>query len=76
MNWKASERDQPDFPEVHHYNSLLIEYVGDIYESIFGFPKYVYWELSTKYMVEILPYGIVPLDEENPNLVTLNQSKD
>ena len=66
MNQKASERNRTDFPQACNYNGFLIDYVNDIYESIFGFTKYVNWELSTKYMLENLPYGIVPLDKEGP----------
>ena len=63
MTWKASERNKPDFPQVHYYNGLLIDYVNELYESILGFPKYVNWELSNSYMADNSPYGIVPLDE-------------
>ena len=66
MNWKSSERNQPDFPQVRHYNSLMIDYVNELCESIFGFNKYVNWELSTNYMEDNLPYGIVLLDKEGP----------
>ena len=66
MNWKVSERNQPDFQQVRHYNGLLIDYVNDLYESICSYPKYVNWELSTNYMEENSLYGIVLLDKEGP----------
>ena len=31
MNWKESERNKPDFPQVCHYNGLLIEDVNELY---------------------------------------------
>ena len=63
MNWKSFERNQPDFTQVCHFDAFLIGYINDIYESVFGFPKYVNWGISPKYMVETLPYGIFPLDK-------------
>ena len=69
INRKESERNRPEFPQVRHYNDFLIDYVNDLYESIFDFPKDVNWEISTKYMVETLAYGIVPLDEERTELI-------
>ena len=66
MNWKVSERNQPDFQQVRHYNGLLIDYVNDLYESIYSYPKYVNWELSTKYMVENSPCVIVHIDKGGP----------
>ena len=48
VNWKASEPNLTDFPQVRHYNGLNIHYVNEIYEYIFGFPKYVNWDISTK----------------------------
>ena len=63
MNWKVSESNQPAFNQVFQYNGLIIYYINELYESIFGFPKYVNCELSTKYIVETSPYGIVPLDK-------------
>ena len=75
MTWKASERNKPDFPQVHYYNDLLIDYVNELYESIYSYPKYVNWELSTKYMLETLPYGIVPIDEEGPELLHVEPVK-
>ena len=44
----------------------MIDYVNELCESIFGFNKYVNWELSTNYMEDNLPYGIVLLDKEGP----------
>ena len=38
MNWKASECNQPDFPQVCHYKGLLIDYLNEINDYIFGFP--------------------------------------
>ena len=66
MDWKSYDFNQPDFPQIRHYNVLLIDYVNEIYEYIFGFSTYVNWELYTKYMVETSPYGIVTLDKEGP----------
>ena len=42
----------------------MIDYVNELYESIIGFPKYVNWGLSTKYMVYTLSYGIISLGKE------------
>ena len=66
MNCKLSERNQPDFTQFRHYNNLMVDYVNELYESIFGFTKYVNWELSTNYMEENSLYGIVLLDKEGP----------
>ena len=68
MNWKLSERNPPDFLQVLHYNDLLIDYVTYLYESISVFSKYVNQEISTKYMVETSPYGIILIDKEQTEL--------
>ena len=66
-NWRASERNRPDFPQVRHYEGLLIDAVNELYESVFGERKYANWDSSDKYMVELSPFGIVPLDKEGPD---------
>ena len=55
INWKLYERNQADFHQVRHYNDFLVDYVNELY-----------WELSTKYMVDTSPYGIVPIYKEGP----------
>jgi hypothetical protein len=42
-NWRASERNRPFFPRVGHYNGLALDTINDLYEALFGMPKFPYW---------------------------------
>ena len=66
INWRASECNRPDFPQVQHYDGLLIDAVDELHEFVFGERKYANWDSSDKYMVRLSPYCIVPLDKEGP----------
>ena len=66
-NWRASERNRPDFPQVRHYEGLLIDAVNELYDVIFGYPKYHNWDSADNYMIRLSPFGIVPLDKEGPD---------
>ncbi len=39
-NWKASLRNDRNFPKLHHYDGTLIDRVNELYEFCFGRPKY------------------------------------
>ena len=55
MNWKSSEHNRSYLTQVLHYNGFPVGCINELYESIFGFPVYVNWGISTKYMVETFP---------------------
>ena len=61
-NWRVSQKNRPNFPNLNHYDGLLIDCINNLYEQIYGFRKHRGWVSFN----EILPlqstYGIVPVD--------------
>ena len=43
QNWQASERNRPDFPQARHYDGRALDMMNELYEAIFGYPKYKDW---------------------------------
>jgi hypothetical protein len=67
-NWRASERNRPFFPRVGHYNGLALDTINDLYEALFGMPKFPYWCQQGRFTTKSSLYGIVPLHrKENVN---------
>jgi hypothetical protein len=63
QNWRASERNRPDFPQVRHHDGSALDMMNELYEAIFGYPKYKDWIPfnETAAGLKASPYGIVPL---------------
>jgi ribosomal protein S27AE len=63
QNWRASERNRPDFPQVRHYDGRALDMMNELYEAIFGYPKYSDWIPFNEAVgtSKASPFGIVPL---------------
>ena len=61
-NWRASLHNRPYFPPLSHYNGLLIDRINELYEEIYGHPKYKHWISFNESLPGESPYGIVPVD--------------
>lgn len=62
LNWRSSERNRPHFPHVRHYDGRALDTINQLYEEIFGMPKFPHWVHSNNVHVAYSPYGIVPLE--------------
>lgn len=63
-NWRTSKRNRPGFPQLLHYNGLLVDRINNVYEQIYGYPKYENWEAFNDNMPTISAYGIVSIENE------------
>lgn len=62
FSWRASERNRPNFPQVRHYQSWSIDTMNELYEELFGHPKYTQWVPYNDIAASLMPsFGIVPL---------------
>ena len=60
-NWRASMRNRPGFPQLHHYDGEAIDIVNDLHEFCFAQVKYPNWIGADKGRLspDVSPYGIV-----------------
>ena len=70
FNWRASERNRPNFPQARHYNGCALDTVNELYEMVFGHPKYPHWIHYNEVAADLEwpAYGIVPLTEEDASV--------
>lgn len=60
-SWRASEKNRPGFPQVKHYDGRSLDTINELYEKIYGYPKYTCWLHINDVKLKESPYGIVPL---------------
>lgn len=63
-NWRMSRRNRPNFPPLMHYNSGLIDRINTLYELVFGYRKYRYWEDFNQHLPVESAFGIVPVNKK------------
>jgi hypothetical protein len=63
-NWRASERNRPNFPKLGNCNECTLDRVKELYEFISGSPKYWDWMHFNDTCVHQSPYGIVLLESQ------------
>lgn len=60
-NWRMSLKNRPKFPNILHYDGLLIDRINALYEMIYGYRKYRNWQPFNEYIPSVSVYGIVPI---------------
>ena len=65
-NLIMSRKNIPSFASLQHYNGLIVDCINILYETIFGFCKYIDWQSFNENLPLKSMYGIVP---ENAELV-------
>lgn len=73
-NWRMSRKNRPGFPPLSHYNGLLIDRVNNLYESIYGYPKYPQWKSFNENLPLQSAYGIVAIDQERTSSVNASEA--
>ena len=71
-NWRMSRKNRPGFPPLQHYNGLMVDRINVLYETIFGYCKYIDWQPFNENLPLKSAYGIVPANTE----LTSNLSVD
>ena len=59
FNWRMSKRNRPNFPDLHHYDGLLIDRTNELYEDLFGRLKYEHWVPFNDSLPVDSPFGVV-----------------
>lgn len=73
-NWRMSKKNRPFFPNVNHYDGLLIDRINNLYELIYGFPKYRNWmSFNDNLPTEESPFGIVPITPSRTSSITASE---
>lgn len=63
-NWRSSRRNRPGFPPLNHYDGRLIDRINNLYEIIYGYPKYREWESFNEHLPLEKAFGVVEIDPE------------
>lgn len=61
-NWRMSKKNRPGFPNLMHYNGLMIDQINRSYETIYGVSKYREWSTYNENLTTESPYGIVSVE--------------
>jgi len=61
-NWRASIRNDRNFPKLHHYDGTLIDKTNELYDFCFGRPKYPNWVSTNDCLCTTSPFGVVRID--------------
>jgi hypothetical protein len=75
-SWRASEKNRPDFPQVKHYDGQSLDTMNELYEKIYGYPKYPCWLHVNDVKLKDSPYGIVPLCTRQQELCEQNPGQE
>lgn len=76
LNWRMSRKNRPGFPQLSHYNGMLIDRINQLYEIIYGHVKYREWESFNENLPMHAAYGVVAVEEElTSKLVTSEADK-
>lgn len=74
-NWRMSLKNRPHFPNLTHYNGLLIDRINTLYELIFGYSKYRDWSSFNENLPLRSVYGIVPVESRrSANIIKLGEA--
>ena len=74
-NWRMSLKNRPHFPNLTHYNGLLIDLINTSYELIFGYSKYRDWSSFNENLPLQSVYGIVPVESRrSANIIKLGEA--
>lgn len=68
-----SRKNRPGFPNLSHYNGLLIDRTNHLYELVFGHPKYNSWSEFNENLPVESAYGIVPVKNELTSILAYTQ---
>lgn len=63
-NWRMSRKNRQHFPQLMHYDGLLIDRINRLYEGIYGYKKYVSWEAFNDNIATKSVFGIVEVDKD------------
>eukprot|EP00979_Chaetoceros_neogracilis_P007598 scaffold1606_cov301-Chaetoceros_neogracile.AAC.1 len=62
-NWRASIRNDMNFPKVHHYDGTLIDKTNELHDFCFvGRPKYLNWLSTNDCLCTTSPIRVVRID--------------
>lgn len=74
FSWRMSRKNRPGFPQLRHYNGLLIDRINSYYEQIYGYAKYVSWESFNENLPPRNIYGIVNVKQERTSNVAVTDA--
>lgn len=64
FNWRMSRKNRPNFPNINHYDGLLLDRINRLYELIFGYKKYRSWSEFNENLPIKSAFGIIEVNKK------------